>query len=157
MADQSVNLCFAAIFAASAAFGPSDASASAARQDNGSGFDASIVEIGNDRGGYVADYALRMFDFMTSRKRVRFVGSCDSACTLFLALPRTQTCVEAGASFRFHAPEAPTPSAAEAVKAFMMREYPRWVQSWLIQQGGLTDRLVTMDFSYISQHIRSCA
>jgi len=119
--------------------------------------DSSVVDIGDDRGGFVADYALRMFDFMTSRKRVRFVGSCASACTLYLALPSSQTCVEAGASFRFHAPLAPTQRAAQAVKAFMMREYPRWVQTWIQEQGGLTDRLVTMDYSYVSQHVKRCA
>ena len=51
------------------------------------------VEIGNDSGGYVAEYALRLYGMREARQRVRFVGLCDSACTLFLALPPEQTCI----------------------------------------------------------------
>lgn len=155
MADFRVELLAVALLATSFAAGPAEANAF--RPASGDAVDSATVEIGNDTGGYVADYALRMFDVMSSRKPVKFVGSCDSACTLFLALPRNQTCAETGASFRFHAPVAPTESAARAVKAFMMREYPRWVQSWIARQGGLTDRIVTMDYSYVSQYMRSCA
>jgi hypothetical protein len=51
------------------------------------------VEIGNDSGGYVAEYALRLYEMREARQKVRFVGVCDSACTLFLALPAEQTCI----------------------------------------------------------------
>ena len=32
------------------------------------------VEIGNDSGGYVAEYALRLYEMKEARQRVRFVG-----------------------------------------------------------------------------------
>jgi hypothetical protein len=115
------------------------------------------VEIGNDSGGYVAEYALRLYEMTEAKQKVRFVGICDSACTLFLALPARQTCITEGAYFRFHAPAAPSASAAQAVAAYMMRKYPQWVRVWIDAQGGLTDRLATMSYGYAQKFIRTCA
>jgi hypothetical protein len=114
------------------------------------------VEIGNDSGGYVAEYALRLYAMKDARQRVRFAGVCDSACTLFLALPAEQTCITEGAYFRFHAPSAPSASAAAAVAAYMMRKYPRWVRAWIVAQGGLSDRLATMNYQYAQNFMRTC-
>ena len=114
------------------------------------------VEIGNDSGGYVAEYALRLYELREARQRVRFVGVCDSACTLFLALPAEQTCITEGAYFRFHTPSAPSASAAAAVAAYMMRKYPQWVRAWIDRQGGLTDRLTTMGYVYAQKFMRTC-
>jgi hypothetical protein len=114
------------------------------------------VEIGNDSGGYVAEYALRLYAMKDARQRVRFAGVCDSACTLFLALPPEQTCITEGAYFRFHAPSAPSASAAAAVAAYMMRKYPGWVRAWIVAQGGLSDRLATMNYQYAQNFMRTC-
>jgi hypothetical protein len=114
------------------------------------------VEIGNDSGGYVAEYALRLYEMREARQRVRFVGLCDSACTLFLALPPEQTCITERAYFRFHAPSAPSASAAASVAAYMMRKYPQWVRAWIAAQGGLSDRLATMSYAYAQNFIRTC-
>jgi hypothetical protein len=114
------------------------------------------VEVGNDRGGFVADYALRLYEMREARRKVKFVGVCDSACTLFLALPAGQTCITDGAYFRFHAPSAPSASAAAAVAAYMMRKYPEWVRAWIAAQGGLSDRLATMSYAYAQNFIRTC-
>ena len=114
------------------------------------------VEIGNDSGGYVAEYALRLYEMREARRKVRFVGVCDSACTLFLALPADQTCITEGTYFRFHAPSAPSTSAAEAVATYMMRKYPQWVRAWIDAQGGLTDRLTTMGYVYAQKFMRTC-
>jgi ABC-type Fe3+ transport system permease subunit len=116
----------------------------------------NAVEIGNDSGGYVAEYALRLYEMKEARQRVRFVGVCDSACTLFLALPAEQTCITESAYFRFHSPSAPSASAAAAVAAYMMRKYPQWVRVWIAAQGGLSDRLATMSYAYAQNFIRTC-
>lgn len=117
----------------------------------------TAVEIGNDSGGYVAQYALRLYEMRETRQKVRFVGVCDSACTLFLALPAEQTCIAEGVYFRFHAPSAPSASATAAVAAYMMRKYPAWVRVWIAAQGGLSDRLVTMSYEYASKFMRTCS
>jgi hypothetical protein len=115
------------------------------------------IEIGNDSGGFVAEYALRLYEMTAERRKVKFVGVCDSACTLFLSLPAKQTCITEGVSFRFHAPSAPSVSAAAAVAAYMMRKYPEWVRAWIAAQGGLSDRLVTMRYQYANRFMRTCS
>lgn len=115
------------------------------------------VDIQEDRGGRVVDYALRMFELRDSGKEVRFEGRCDSACTLFLGLPKDQTCIGPGAYFRFHAPSAPSAKDVGAVQSFMMHKYPGWVRSWLTDQGGLSGQLLTMDYAYARRYMRTCA
>ena len=116
----------------------------------------ATVEIGNDDGGLVAEYALRLYEMREAKQSVAFVGRCDSACTLFLALPVGQICITEGAYFRFHAPSAPSASAAAAVRAYMTRKYPDWVRAWIVAQGGLSDRLATMSYEYASRFMRTC-
>jgi hypothetical protein len=115
-----------------------------------------IVEIANDSGGFVAEYALRLYEMQQAKQKVKFMGRCDSACTLFLALPTAQTCITEGAYFRFHAPTAPSASTAAAVGVYMMRKYPKWVRAWIVAQGGLSDRLPTMSYEYAHKFMRSC-
>ena len=115
------------------------------------------VEIKDDSGGFVAEYALRLYEIEEAKKKVEFVGRCDSACTLFLALPADQTCIAEGAYFRFHAPSAPAASSVAAVAGYLMRKYPKWVRTWIIAQGGLSDRLATMTYDYANKFIRTCS
>jgi hypothetical protein len=117
----------------------------------------AAVEIRDDSGGFVAEYALRLYEMREAKQQIEFVGRCDSACTLFLALPTEQTCVTEGAYFGFHAPSAPSASAAAAVAAYMMRKYPKWVRAWIVARGGLSDRLATMDFEYANKFMRTCS
>lgn len=115
-----------------------------------------VVSIGNERGGYVVDYAARVLKLQESNAEVRFTGHCDSACTLYLSLPQDQTCIARGASFRFHAPSASSRYARKAAETYMLQTYPEWVTAWIQAQGGLTRKIVTMDYSYASQHLRLC-
>jgi hypothetical protein len=39
---------------------------------------------------------------------------------------------------------------------FMIRQYPAWVREWIAHNGGLTDRLIRMDYAYASRHMRPC-
>lgn len=117
----------------------------------------ATVEIGDDSGGLVAEYALRLYEILATNQKVRFVGRCDSACTLLLALPTEQTCITEGAYFRFHAPSAPSVATAAEVAAYMMRKYPTWVRAWIVAQGGLSDRLTTMTYEYANKFMRTCS
>jgi hypothetical protein len=129
----------------------------AAPRINQSGVEtANIVDIADDSGGFVAQYAIRMYTLKEARNELHFHGRCDSACTLFLALPPQQTCVSPGAYFRFHAPSAATAEAIESVQTYMMKKYPRWVRSWILGQGGLSSQLITMDYAYASKFMRTC-
>jgi hypothetical protein len=117
----------------------------------------SAIEISNDGGGFVIQYAIQMMRLKEAKTHVRFMGRCDSACTLYLSLPYEQTCITPDAYFRFHSPSAPSANDIEAVRAFMLKKYPRWVLSWISNQGGLTDQLVTMDYAYARRFMRACA
>ena len=115
-----------------------------------------FVTISNNRGGYVVDYAVRMEQWRKSGTRVRFAGRCDSACTLYLALPTTHTCIARGASFSFHSPRGSSASASRYAQIYMIKTYPGWVRSWIGSRGGLSRRLVTMNYEYASRFMRTC-
>lgn len=117
----------------------------------------ATVEVGDDSGGFVAEYALRLYEILATKQKVKFVGRCDSACTLYLALPSEQTCITEGAYFRFHAPSGPSVATAAAVSAYLMRKYPTWVRAWIVAQGGLSDRLITMTYEYADKFIPICS
>lgn len=112
--------------------------------------------IGNDSGGYVIKYALRMMKMKQSGTNVKFNGRCDSACTLYLALPNSRTCATTNASFRFHLPLGTSPRGVKVARNYMMKSYPGWVRSWINQNGGLSNRLMTMNASYAQKFIGSC-
>jgi len=118
--------------------------------------EAESVDIDGDSGGRLADYALRLYEMKASGSRVRFLGRCDSACTLYLAMPSAAVCVAPGSYFRFHSPFGVSEAGVRSARAYMMQEYPRWVQSWLNAHGGLTSDLVTMSYEDARKHLRAC-
>ena len=115
------------------------------------------VTISNNSGGRIIDYARKAAQLRNSRATVRFTGRCDSACTLYLGLPKQQTCISPGAYFRFHSPSARSQRSARMAQVYLMRKYPGWVKSWIARNGGLSGRLVTMNYGYASKFLRSCS
>ncbi len=117
---------------------------------------SNVYTVRNDPGGYVIDYALKMRKMERSGREIRFHGRCDSACTLFLALPKTQACVSRGAAFGFHLPMGESARGNRVAANFMLNTYPAWVRNWLAANGGLTTRLKVMRFDYASRHMPEC-
>ncbi len=126
-----------------------------AQRDSGNGL--SSVSIRGNSGGMIGSFALQAAKYRGSGTLVKFSGRCDSACTLFLGLPKSQMCISRGAYFRFHAPTHPSAHAASVAKKYMMRKYPGWVKNWIGNRKGLTQRLITMDYQYASRFIRTCS
>jgi hypothetical protein len=114
------------------------------------------VSIGSDRGGVVINYGLRMLRWRQNGTRVRFSGSCQSACTIYLGLASAQTCISSGASFGFHSPFGATGRGNRVAQNFMMRNYPGWVRSWIRSQGGLSGQIKTMGYGYASRFMKPC-
>lgn len=110
----------------------------------------------DDRGGYVALYAIKVKQLIRSDRQVRFVGRCDSACTLYLAIPETRACVVENAVFGFHLPHGGNPKANEAVAQMMLSSYPNWVRDWISDHGGLTQHLKSMGYDYARQFLPDC-
>ncbi|HUR43067.1 MAG TPA: hypothetical protein VMZ01_03095 [Aestuariivirga sp.] len=119
-------------------------------------FGRKVVSIRNDHGGQIIDYALRMKTMERAGGHMRFAGRCDSACTLYLALPRNKTCVSRGAVFGFHLPTGASSRASQVAARYMLRNYPGWVRSWIAANGGLTHRLKTMGYAYSSRFLPAC-
>lgn len=116
----------------------------------------SPITIRNDRGGQVIHYALRMLRAKEAGRPVRFSGRCNSACTLFLALPRGKTCVSPSASFGFHLPYGASRRGNQVAAQYLLSSYPGWVRSWISDQGGLTGRIKTMNYAYASRFLPTC-
>ncbi len=112
--------------------------------------------IGHDRGGFMENYALRMMRLRDNGTSLRFTGRCESACTVFLALPADKTCIAPGASFSFHAPRGPSRAANERAVAFLHHSYPVWVRNWIASKGGLTNKVITLRYDEASQYMRTC-
>ncbi|RST87665.1 hypothetical protein EJC49_04275 [Aquibium carbonis] len=117
----------------------------------------NVYTVGHDTGGYVIDYALKMRKMERSGRAIRFSGRCDSACTLFLALPEAKACVSRGAAFGFHLPSGSSAGDNRLAANFMLKTYPAWVRRWLAQNGGLTSQLKVMHFDYASRYLPECA
>ena len=114
------------------------------------------VSIFNNSGGMIVVFALKVAEYRDAGTLVKFSGRCDSACTLFLSLPKEQTCINPGAYFRFHAPSARSSRSERSAQTFMMGKYPDWVRSWIQEKGGLSHQLFRMDYAYASQFIPGC-
>jgi hypothetical protein len=114
------------------------------------------VTISDNPGGSIAVFALSAAEYRSAGTQVKFTGSCDSACTLFLGLPSAQTCVTSGAAFRFHAPFGVSGNSQKMAQEYLMLKYPDWVRSWISRNNGLTEQLITMDYSYARKFMRSC-
>jgi hypothetical protein len=114
------------------------------------------VSIFNNSGGMIVLFALKVAEYRDAGTLVKFSGRCDSACTLFLSLPKQQTCINPGAYFRFHAPSARSSRSERSAQAFMMGKYPDWVRSWIQEKGGLSNQLFRMDYAYASRFIPGC-
>lgn len=112
--------------------------------------------IQNDSGGVVIEYALRMLKLRRSGMKVKIVGACHSACTLYLALPRYQICITSDTVFKFHSPTSPFPRMEAIFTRYMWTNYPTWVQQWLDKQGGLSSTLLTMENVYARQYLSLC-
>jgi hypothetical protein len=116
-----------------------------------------VVLISNNSGGNIAAFAADAAGYRDSGTHVQFAGRCDSACTLFLGLPSQQICVAPGAYFRFHSPSGASARSEHVAQNYLMRKYPGWVRAWIGRNHGLSHQLITMNYDYASQHIKTCA
>ena len=115
------------------------------------------VRITYDIGGNTDEYKRRVDALRRSGERVIIDGRCNSACTLHLTLPRQQFCVTGRAAFTFHALadiQTGLPRLRETQDLFSA--YPRPIQSWLNQNGGLTHVPVTLHGNAMFRMLPRC-
>lgn len=117
---------------------------------------ASVHVVANDRGGSIVTYAQEVRRLRNQNKLVVFNGQCASACTMYLSLNSDRTCIAPGASFLFHRARGASVDMNAWGTDFMISQYPAWVRDWIARNGGLTDRLIRMDYAYASRFMRPC-
>lgn len=115
------------------------------------------ITIQSDPGGSLYDYAWRVAKASARGSHVRIRGKCQSACTLYLAMPPEQVCIYPGTSFYFHRAYGASRAANQMGTDYMYRTYPEWVRTWIKSNGGLSNRLKRMNFTYASQFVQPCS
>ena len=115
------------------------------------------VIVRNDNGGDVVAYALVAAKLRQSGARVHISGKCLSACTVYLTLPARQVCIVPGTMFGFHSPIRSSARGLATARNYLLSNYPPWVREWIAVQGGLSSKLITMDYGYASQHLKTCS
>lgn len=115
-----------------------------------------LKTVRHDIGGAILPYALKARKIEEQGRVVRFAGRCDSACTLYLSMPRENTCISPGASFGFHLPKGKTVRSESAASAYLLNSYPYWVREWVGSNGGLNRRIKVMRYDYASGFLRRC-
>ena len=117
---------------------------------------SKIVNIRSDRGGQISRYVQRANLYARTGSILRFSGPCDSACTLFLSVPKRKLCIKKGASFGFHLPYGSSDAANALAARYILKKYPSWVRSWIRANGGLKARIERMDYAYARRFMRPC-
>ena len=145
-----------ATFAIALSFGASEAMAIDAGARNVPAPGLAPVTVRHDLGGNVVTYARTVSQIRIDRRPVRISGRCDSACTMYLALPPSQVCIEPGASFGFHKAFGSTRDMNAWGTRYLHKSYPAWVQSWLAQRGGLARNLKRMPYAHAARHLPRC-
>lgn len=113
--------------------------------------------IHRDNGGELMRYAVMVSKAEEYGTHIRFDGQCSSACTLYLRLPPEKLCATPNTYFQFHQPYGGTERQNQLAKDFLWRNYPQWVKDWLSENGGLSDKLLTMGYDVIRKHVKECS
>ena len=114
------------------------------------------IVVNSDNGGSVYRYAWKVAQASEHGTQVQIRGKCRSACTLYLAMPPDQICILPGARFSFHRAYGSSREANRMATAYILRKYPKWVRDWIEANGGLSSRIINMNYSYAVQFVRPC-
>ena len=112
---------------------------------------AQTIDVSDLHGGLVSDYQNQWATLAAQGVKVRIVGPCVSACTLFVGyVPRRNICVMPNAYLGFH--WATTPFHTQE----MWSAYPSDIRQWISQHGGLTDQMIWLQAPTIYRYFRKC-
>lgn len=121
-----------------------------------------VIVIGDNPGGEVWTFAQFYGWIKASGVPVRVRGICISACTLVLALPREQVCIEPTGTMALHLAATETPAGKmepdrDASAAFVRRFYPKELQDYLAKHP-LTPKLMYLSADELVKNgiMRAC-
>lgn len=116
-------------------------------------------QIHRDYGGYVLDYEIKKEEYKRTNVYIEFMGNCESACTMYLGLPKDRICVGPNAKFGFHRPYVEgrnDPIQDKKAEAWLIKRYPKWVRKWIKSTGGLKKDIVYIPDSIVRENVRAC-
>ncbi|ESY42028.1 hypothetical protein X747_14625 [Mesorhizobium sp. LNJC384A00] len=120
--------------------------------------DTSLVWVEDNGGGIVDDFVALRNLWERDHTKVVIAGECSSACTLYTALPTM--CVKEDATLNFHAPfillADHTQAYDDNYTAWFTRQYPKAIQEWIADRGGLTHEWLTLKGSQLKRLLRIC-
>lgn len=117
---------------------------------------AETVYVADDEGGILIDYLVKRDYYYDHKVPIKFITSCNSACTMYLTVRPNQICAYRTSQFIFHAAYGSSELANKLATEYMFNMYPEWVKEWIVRKGGLTKNLITMPYSYIKRHVQPC-
>lgn len=100
------------------------------------------IIIQHDAGGMLGEYLERAARYRNRWMRVEIIGDCLSSCTVLVSVP--DTCVGPNAVLGFHAPmqNIGPHTGTSYFATVMMAKYPEPVRKWVIDNGGLTEKMI---------------
>jgi hypothetical protein len=112
---------------------------------------AETIDVSDNHGGRVAEYAQRWAALAHRGVSVRIVGPCQSACTVLLGyIPRSRICVTPQASLGFHLAHLPQASAT------LWNAYSSDIKAWINAHGGLTTNFIWMSAPDTFRYFHKC-
>ena len=112
---------------------------------------AETIDVSDDHGGSVAEYAQRWAGLAQRGVSVRIVGPCQSACTVLLGyIARNRICVTPEASFGFHLAHLPQATAT------LWNAYSSDIKAWINAHGGLTANFIWMRAPDTYRYFHKC-
>lgn len=122
---------------------------------------AETVTIRGDAGGDPGFYEVRLGVYGSLGIKVRIDGICASACTILTRLPAQLVCATHRAELRFHkirpAPDTVVSAARlDSENKRFLGLYPDGIQAWIMRNGGLTDKLLTMPPETVMRYLAPC-
>ena len=97
------------------------------------------IRVHNDPGGHVTTRINEIRELNARGDRVEIVGTCASACTLYLGADNV--CISPNAMLGFHGPRSGKPGGKltliqfERASARMASMYPDWIKAWFMEEA----------------------
>jgi hypothetical protein len=126
----------------------------------------SPVRIYEDRGGIVMTKFKEFLGYKARGRDIQILGICDSACTIALFV-NDDICVGKNAKFGFHSAFVPNENrvgmtkqeildAVRETNDWFLDHYPEWVIDIINQHGGLSKKLIVIDYKIAKKYLKTC-
>lgn len=123
---------------------------------------AETIVVGDDMGGDLGLYEVRLGVYRSLGIKVRIDGACASACTILTRLPVDQVCATKRGRLLLHrirpaGGAAVAPGRIDDENVRLLNSYPDGIRTWIESHGGLTDRLLDMPPQALAKAIGRCS